>query len=197
MSDPLLMDVDATVQKIVIIFEKLGKPFAFTGGLAAITYGDPRTTCDVDLVVEINPWDKDFAESLAEVLGDGFYFNVQACQEAIEKQTMFQAIDLKTMIKIDFHLSDIVPGSCDRRHNTRIPTGQIVPMVIPEDSILSKLVWIKLGSGISRKDVVAVLRVQKNLDTEYLETTAKQLGVEHILNELKIIAESNDPNIIF
>ena len=197
MSDSLLMDVDATVQKIVEIFEKLDKPFAFTGGLAAITYGDPRTTRDVDLIVEINPWERDFAEALAEVLGEGFYFNIPACQEGIEKQTMFQAIDLKTMIKIDFHLSDIVPGSCDRRCNTKIATGQIVPMVIPEDSILSKLVWIKLGSGSSRKDIVAVLRMQKNLDTEYLETTAKQLGVEHILNELKIIAESNDPNLIF
>ncbi|MCL2346703.1 MAG: hypothetical protein FWC50_00430 [Planctomycetaceae bacterium] len=201
MSMPLLMDIDATAQKIVEIFEKLDKPFAFTGGLAAITYGDPRTTNGVDIIMKINPWEIDFAKAmakvLADVLGGDFYFSIEACREAIEKQTMFQAVDLKTMVKIDFHLSDIVPGSCDRRQNTRIPTGQIVPMVIPEDSILSKLVWIKLGSGISRKDVVAVLRVQKDLDTDYLETTAKQLGVEQILNELKIIAGSNDPNIIF
>ena len=197
MSNLLSMGLDVTVKKIVEIFEKLDKPFAFTGGLAAITYGDPRTTRDVDLIVEINPWERDFAESLAEALGDDFYFSIPACQEGIEKQTMFQAVDMKSMIKVDFHLSDIVPGSCDRRCNAKILTGQIVPMVTPEDSILSKLVWIKLGSGISRKDVVAVLRMQKNLDTDYLETTAKQLGVEQILNELKVIAESNDPNIIF
>ena len=197
MSDSLTMALDLTTQKIVAKLEKLEKPFAFTGGLATITYGDPRTTRNVDLIMKINPWERDFADKLADILSDDFFFSIESCREAIDEQTMFQAIDKETMFKVDIHLSDIVPGSCDRRCNVRIPTGRIVPMVSPEDSILSKLVWIKLGSGISRKDVVAMLRVQENLDTEYLETTAMQLGVEQILNELKIIAESYDPNVIF
>jgi len=196
MSDPLMMDIDVTTQKIVTVLEKLDKPFAFTGGLAAITYGDPRTTSDVDLVLEVNPWEQDFPELLAETLGDDFFFSIEGCREAIEEQSMFQAIDKETMFKVDFHLSDIVPGSCDRRHEVKIPTGRTVPMVTPEDSILSKLVWIKLGSGRSRKDVVAMLRVQENLDNEYLEATAEQLGVKPILDELRKIAENYDPHVI-
>ena len=196
MDDPLMMDLDITTQKIVALLEQLGKPFAFTGGLAAITYGDPRTTRDVDLIMEVNPWDKDFADTLANLLGDDFYFSIEGCREAIDEQTMFQAIDKETMFKIDFHLSDLVPGSCDRRQNVKIPTGQTVPMVTREDAILSKLVWIKLGSGHSRKDVVAMLRVQENLDNDYLEKTAEQLGVKAILDELRTIAESYDPNVI-
>lgn len=66
----------------------------------------------------------------------------------------------------------------------------------PEDSILSKLYRIKLGSGRSRKDVVAMLRVQENLDNAYLETTAEQLEVKPIIDELRQIAESYDPNVI-
>ena len=196
MDDPLMMDLDITTQKIVAVLEKLDRPFAFTGGLAAITYGDPRTTRDVDLIMEINPWEQDFADTLANLLGDDFFFSIEGCREAIVEQTMFQAIDKETMFKIDFHLSDLVPGSCERRQNIKIPTGQIVPMVTQEDSILSKLVWIKLGSGRSRKDVVAMLRVQENLDNDYLETTAEQLGVQSILDELRKIAESYDPNVI-
>jgi hypothetical protein len=80
--------------------------------------------------------------------------------------------------------------------DVRILTGRVVPMIIPEDSILSKLVWIKLGSDRSRKDVVAMLRIQTNLDNEYLETTAEKLDVAKILKELRMIAESYNPNII-
>ena len=69
-------------------------------------------------------------------------------------------------------------------------------MVSPDDAILSKLHWIKLGSGRSRKDVVAMLRVQETLDNDYLEATAEQLGVRSILDELRQIAESYDPHVI-
>jgi len=196
MSDPLIIDLDITTEKVIAVLQKTDKPFAFTGGLAAITYGDPRTTNDVDLILEINPWERDFADTLENLLGDCFFFSIEGCREAIDEQSMFQAIDKETMFKVDFHLSDIVPGALERRRDEKIMTGRTVPMISPEDSILSKLHWIKLGSGRSKKDVVAMLRVQENLDNEYLESTAEQLGVKAILDELRIIAESYDPHII-
>jgi hypothetical protein len=196
MNDPLVIDLDITTKKVVALLQKTDKVFAFTGGLAAITYGDPRTTNDVDLIMEINPWERDFAGTLAALMGDDFYFSIEGCREAIDEQSMFQAIDKETMFKVDFHLADIVPGALERRRNEKIMTGRIVPMVSPEDSILSKLHWIKLGSGRSKKDVVAMLRVQENLDNDYLETTAEQLGVKPILDELRQIAESYDPHVI-
>ena len=196
MNDPLVVDLDITTKKVVAVLQQADKSFAFTGGLAAITYGDPRTTNDVDLILEVNPWEKDFADILENLLGDDFYFSVEGCREAIDEQSLFQAIDKETMFKVDFHLSDIVPGALDRRRNEKIMTGRIVPMVSPEDAILSKLHWIKLGSRRSRKDVVAMLRIQENLDNAYLETTAEKLGVKPILDELRLIAESYDPHII-
>ena len=196
MSDPLVIDLDITTKKVVAVLGKMDKPFAFTGGLAAITYGDPRTTNDVDLILEVNPWERDFADALATLLGDDFYFSIEGCREAIDEQTMFQAIDKETMFKVDFHLADIVPTALERRRDEKIMTGRVVPMVSPEDAILSKLHWIKLGSGRSRKDVVAMLRVQETLDNAYLETTAEQLGVKVILDDLRQIAESYDPHII-
>jgi hypothetical protein len=36
------------------IFETLGIPYYITGGVAATVYGDPRTTRDLDLVIEFN-----------------------------------------------------------------------------------------------------------------------------------------------
>jgi hypothetical protein len=197
MNNPLMQDLEKKKKKIVAILEKLDKPFAFTGGLASITYGDPRTTRDVDLVMEIDPWEIGLADTLAEMLGDDFYFSIAACREAIENQTMFNVMDSETSFKVDIHLGSIVPEAFERRRHVKIPTGQTVPMVSPEDAILSKLHWIKLGSGRSRTDVVAMLRMQKNLDNDYLEKTAEELGVGPILDELRKIADNYDPNVIF
>lgn len=196
MNDPLIFDMDITTGKVVAILEKLGRPYAFTGGLAAITYGDPRTTRDVDLILEINPWEQDAAAQFAAAFGEEFFFSLDGCREAIEEQTMFQALDKETMFKVDFHLAEIVPGACERRREIKISTGRTVPMISPEDAILSKLHRIKLGSGRSRKDVVAMLKVQTGLDDDYLGAAAETLGVTEILSELRRIAESNDPNII-
>ncbi|MDR2117307.1 MAG: hypothetical protein LBP87_13095 [Planctomycetaceae bacterium] len=192
----LMMDLDRTTEKVIIILEAIQHPFVITGGLTAITYGDPRTTKDIDIVMEINPCEIDFANVLFEQFDKDFFFSLNGCREAIEKQTMFQAIDKETMFKVDFQISDLVPGLCARRKNVQILTGRVVPMVTPEDAILSKLVWIKLGSNRSRKDIVAMLRVQTNLDYEYLEANAEKFGVMEILKELRIIADSYDPNVI-
>jgi len=92
MDDPLMKDLDVTTQQIVAILKKLDRPFAVTGGLAAITYGDPRSTRDVDLIMEIDPWERDFADTLADLLNEDFFFSIEGCREAIEEQSMFQAI---------------------------------------------------------------------------------------------------------
>ncbi len=195
--DPAMLDLDLTLGKLAQRLDALGIVYAYTGGLAAITYGHPRTTQDVDLILEIDPWSKETAYQLAEQFADEFMFSIEGCLEGIEEQTMFQAIDLENMFKVDFHLSNIVPDSLDRIRQVKIPGGRMVPIVSPEDSILSKLVWIKKGSGRSKQDVVAMLRIQTELDTEYLDATAKKLGVDAILEKMRQIADRNDPHEIY
>ncbi|HEY9702882.1 MAG TPA: hypothetical protein V6C58_10570 [Allocoleopsis sp.] len=53
------------------ILESLNLRYYITGGLAAIAYGEPRTTRDVDLVVEIDITQIEF---LVQILAqEGFY----------------------------------------------------------------------------------------------------------------------------
>ncbi len=197
MIDPQWLDLDNTIAKVVKVLDDLEIPYVFTGGVAVITYGDPRTTNDVDLVLKISSEERDVAETLVRELSGAFYVNLAACREALRHKTMFQAIDKENVFKVDFHVSEMIPRQFERCVPQELATGRVIPMVSPEDSILSKLMWIKMGSDRSRRDVVGILKMQKKLDVEYLETTAKQLGVEQILIKLKTIAESNDPNIIF
>ena len=81
MSDLLIIDLDITTEKVIAVLQKTDKTFAFTGGLAAITYGDPRTTNDVDLILEINPWERDFADTLETLLSNDFFFSIEGCRD--------------------------------------------------------------------------------------------------------------------
>ena len=55
----------------------------------------------------------------------------------------------------------------------------------PEDIILNKLEWFKLGDEASEKqwsDILGVIKVQSdNLDKDYLKYWAKQLEVSELL----------------
>ena len=111
-------------------------------------------------------------------------------------KSMFQLLDMDSMLRADIYTASMLPARFGRVVQVEIVDGVSLPIPSPEDSILSKLHWIKLGSGRSKKDVVAMLRVQENLDNEYLETVAEQLEVKSILDELRKIADSYDPHVI-
>jgi len=113
----------------------------------------------------------------------------------MQMKTMFQVLDMDTMLRLDIYTASLLPGRFNRIAMTEIVDGVSLPISSPE-AILSKLYWIKLGSGRSRKDVVGMLRIQENLDNAYLEATTEQLGVKPILDELRKIAENYDPNVI-
>lgn len=68
--DPLLLDLDSTIAKVTAKLGELKIPFAYTGGLAVIAYGDPRTTQGVDMrgIAERN----DPNQTLADASGSDF-----------------------------------------------------------------------------------------------------------------------------
>ena len=189
-----LLELAALAEKIGVIFERHGLRYHLTGGVVAAHYGEARNTQDVDIVVDMDAC-KD-RKSLLLDLKKEFYVDQSAFDEAIQMNSMFQILDMNTMLRADIYTASLLPRRFDNVVRAEIVDGVSLPIATPEDSILSKLHWVKLGSGRSRKDVVAMLRVQENLDNDYLESTAEQLGVKTILDELRQIAESYDPNVI-
>jgi len=189
-----LQELTKLAKKIGEILDRYGMRYHLTGGVVASHYGELRNTQDVDIVVEMDAC-KD-RQALFQDLKKEFYIDQSAFDEAIQMKSMFQILDMDTMLRADIYTASVLPCRFERIVQAEIVEGASLPIASPEDSILSKLYWIKLGSGRSRKDVVAMLRVQENLDNAYLEATAEQLGVKPILDELRQIAENYDPNVI-
>ena len=192
-----LLFLDQAAKKTIAALDSLGLRYAVTGGVASITYGNPRTTNDIDFVLDIPPGLPRIADRICKAFEDDFYISLAVCQEALEHKTMFQALDKENFYQVDLHVSGLVPNQFDRTRLQSLATGTQIPMVSPEDAILSKLVWIKMGSGRSKQDVVAMLRIQTDLDVAYLEQTAKELDVFPVLEEMRGIVERNDPLEIY
>ncbi|MDR3109330.1 MAG: hypothetical protein LBU65_06550 [Planctomycetaceae bacterium] len=189
-----LLELAELAQKIGSILERHSIRYHLTGGVVASYYGESRNTQDVDIVIDITACRN--SKALFDDLKKEFLIDERTFNDAIRLKSMFQVLDMKTMLRADIYTDSVLSSSFDHLVPVDLVDEIILPVASPEDSILSKLHWIKLGSGRSRKDVVAMLRVQQNLNTAYLETAAEQLGVTEILGELRKIADNYDPNVI-
>jgi hypothetical protein len=179
------VDYQQTMERIMAILDRLGLRYHFTGGIAASFYGDPRFTQDLDLVIQLSG-NRPETRALLNRLSSGYLIHEQAAMEAIQRNGLFQAIDEASFVKIDFHVGEKIPGELERSRRREVVPGVTAPLVSKEDAILSKLLWIQLGSGHkSRHDVKVMLRRPEDLDRAVLEERAAKLGLFSLLAEIE------------
>lgn len=178
-----IQDSISLATKLHPIFEELEIPYYITGGVAAISYGEPRTTQDLDLVMAISPLDIDcLTNALAEA---GFYIpGVDDVKSGRIK--ILQITDMESISRA--HLIIAGTDECDRLKFDRRQViefeGTALYFASPEDVILNKLHWRQQsGSEKQWRDVLGVLKVQaETLDYSYLLEWAKRLGIVDALN---------------
>lgn len=186
---PMADDQTTTLVRLCAVLDRLEIPYAIGGSFASSLYGIKRFTNDVDIVARVAMSD---AEALAAELGAQFYAEPDAIRDAIQRGECFNVLDLATTDKADifvattpFEVSEI-----DRAIPTPIgpePGALTVKFLTPEDTIISKLIWYRLGREISERqltDVLGVLAVQStSLDVEYMRRWSDDLGVRDLLDQ--------------
>lgn len=164
LSEPILV-----VAQIVNAFDTLGVEYVVGGSLASSVYGIPRATQDVDLVAKMNAA---HAEPLARLLRSDFYVDVDMILDAVRRRASFNVIHLATMFKADVFVMKGDSWSREEMQRARAEelTGPQGPLTIrfasPEDTLLHKLVWYRLGNEISDRqwgDILGVFKVQGSL----------------------------------
>lgn len=179
------------VSRIVKLLERLGIPYHVGGSIASSWYGQPRSTADLDVVIEA---DAAQLAALAEALRSEFYVSAQAMAEALAEQRSFNAIELDGPFKVDFFIRGARPFDREEFKRARPqPMGSAESVTVrlksPEDLILRKLEWFKLGGGVSDhqwQDVLGVLRAMRGrLDESHLEHWARDLGLSDLLARAK------------
>ncbi|MBU3956285.1 hypothetical protein KJ633_07475 [bacterium] len=182
------MDFQKILVKTAKILEELKIPYAITGGYAVSVWGRPRSTFDIDIIVEIfHPKTPALADALDKFSKLG-QVDRKMMQEAINRKGEFNFIHVESGIKIDFWILDKNPFSISqlKRRKTKAIAERKIRFVSPEDLILSKLIWHKKsGSDYQLKDVESIIKRQKKLDWKYLKKWAAIQSTAKILEALE------------
>jgi hypothetical protein len=178
------------VLAMAAILDELGVPYALGGSMASSLLGEPRSTVDVDLAVQL---DATTGEVLLERVSAGFYVPVDSAREAIRAHSSFNLVDTQNALKVDLFV--VGDGLLDRmqiQRRVRIvvpgsPEG--IWVTSPEDQVLRKLDWFRQSDSMSDRqwrDVVGILRVHgAELDDEYLSESALALDLSAELDEAR------------
>lgn len=169
--------------------ESLNIPYYVAGGIASITYGEPRLTDDADLVIRLFPF---AVPRLVKTFEADFLVSADTVQDALARHYAFNLIHLATAFRFDFYPmsedDDLESDSFARRLRKESGAGEIW-MVSPEDLILAKLKWFRKGGEVSEKqwrDVLGVLKVQgARLDFAYLAGQARRFGLKDLLEKAR------------
>jgi hypothetical protein len=178
----------ATLLRVAAALEQLGLNYCVGGSFASSYYGVPRSTNDVDFVVALRA---EHVPVLIAALEGEFMIDPQAVSGAIAQERSFNIIDYDTLDKVDIFVMADRPWSRQQLQRRRLGTlpsasgPRNVYFASPEDVILSKLAWFRLGGEESERqwrDLLGVLVQQAGeLDWPYLRLWATDLGVADLL----------------
>jgi hypothetical protein len=176
------------LKRVVEALDAAGIDYMVTGSVASSMQGAPRSTHDVDLVVAMKP--QAAAHLLAAFPPPDYYLTQEAIQDAIRGRSMFNLLSVNDGTKADFWMLTDEPFDQSRFARKRVADvfGMRLVVSTPEDTILVKLRWAMLSGGSERQmsDAQRVYQVQKgNLDEDYLNRWARELGVESLWGQLR------------
>ena|SRR5579864_1494965 len=166
-------------RRISGLLEQAGIPHMLTGSFASSVYGMSRGSADIDLVIAAD--EPDIRRLLNQLPRKDFYSDLNQALEACQRNSMFNAVDHVTGLKIDFVFLKLRNFSQEefRRRKQAIVWGVPLYIATPEDIVISKLEWEQLGeSSRQTEDAAGILKVRANeLDFPYIEKWVAELGL--------------------
>lgn len=156
-------------------------PYYITGGVAAIVYGEPRTTRDLDLVINLQR--ESIAPLAAALTAAGFYCPPGAVEDIqFGRGQTLSVTHMSMVLNADLVLNADTVSDRSKMQRRRLETldeagTQQFWVAAPEDLILAKLLWGKRSNSQKQwRDVLGVLKVQgESLDFAYMLAWAEPL----------------------
>lgn len=174
-------EVGGLLGRVAQLLEAAGVPFMVAGSFASTAHGVPRTTQDIDLIID-PPGAAELEALLASMPPDAYYVDVDTARDALRRRSMFNVIDLASGWKVDLIFRKDRPFSREEfaRRTKMTVLGVPVFVASAEDTIVAKLEWSKQsgGSERQRRDVAGILaNLAGALDRAYLERWVCDLGL--------------------
>jgi hypothetical protein len=187
-ADPTSMDPVGVAIRVAGVLARCGVSYVIGGSLASSISGEPRSTLDVDMMIDIT---EPAIPCVIRGLGQEFHADADAFVRAIRHRSSVNVIHLPSATKVDLFImgaTPLEPRQMQRRRRIQIADrpGEELYVYTPEDILLQKLRWYKLGGEVSDRqwrDVLGILAVQEDdLDLLYLRDSAREIDVRELLD---------------
>ncbi len=173
---------------LAVVVERLDHasvPYMVTGSLASSYYGEPRSTRDVDIVIDPEPAALD--RLVAGLVSAVFYVDLDAARQALANRSQFNAIG-PGADKVDFVIRRDRPFSLEefgRRQRADL-LGTAAFVATAEDLVIAKLEWASAsGSDRQLDDVAGILAIAPSLDIAYIERWVRALDLEDVWERVR------------
>jgi hypothetical protein len=168
--------------QIVEELERAQIPHMLAGSFASSYHGDPRTTHDIDLVIDPNRNNLD--RLVSQLDPRHFYVSAEAVDEAWRRRGQFNVVMMDFGWKADLILCKDRPFSHEefRRRQPTTISGVTLHVATAEDTVLAKLEWAAAGESERQlRDVAGILLMREGeLDLDYINRWAAELGIEEL-----------------
>jgi len=181
------LDPIGVALRVAEVLDALGVEYLVGGSVAASLTGVSRTTLDVDMVVRL---EEGRVDALVDRLGEDFHADPESLRRAVRMRSSANLIHFESGMKIDLfvaHDQQIDQEQMRRKRRLRVATNpdRYLFVSAPEDTIVQKLRWYRMGGEASDRqwgDILGVLRINRGeLDMDYLLRAAEWLGVSDLL----------------
>lgn len=170
--------------------ERAGVRYAIGGSWASTAFGEPRFTNDVDILADLTPENlHDFLHNLPKT----FYADAEEALNALRAGRPFNVLHMPTAFKFDLFPANAFPLGAEELDRAILLSGTGLseapaPFVTPEDILLAKLHWFRLGGEVSDvqwRDMKGIVRACAGvLERRYLEEGAAKLNISDLLDRI-------------
>lgn len=176
------------LQIIIEALDRLHIPYLVTGSVAAMAYGEPRLTNDIDIIADVK--ESHIPGLLDAFPAEEYYISDDMIREAIRYQGQFNIIHPSSGLKVDIIIRTNSPFDISRFRRVR----RIQPAATyeadfssPEDVIIKKMEFYKMGGSEKHlRDITGILKVSGHeVDMQYIADWAARLGLIEIWEAIR------------
>jgi len=169
--------------------EEVGAPYMITGATAAILYGQPRLTNDLDVVLTL---DDTFRANLLRAFPDSELYtppeSVIRAEQSRHQRGHFNLIHHESGFKADIYLTGSDPlhaWAMPLRRRVAWMEGVVVAVAPPEYVVLRKLEYFREGGSAKHPADIRAIREVTGVDESLMAPWLDRMGLDALWRQLK------------